>query len=158
MSNDEDYLYALRLQNELNAEEEALVEVSSFYFFSFLFIWIMLCTQKINVNGKWFWLFSGPLVKHAVTSAETMMTTIWMPHKISWIQNGKQLIRRQTFFHCSGHSISSFSKANWNVLNWNGANGCISAREFAINVEMVWECQSSFGSVNRCWSFEAAEI
>lgn len=37
MSHDEDYLYALRLQNELNAaeEEEALVEVSTFYFFSF---------------------------------------------------------------------------------------------------------------------------
>lgn len=31
MSYDEDYLYALRLQNELNAEDESLPEVSTFY-------------------------------------------------------------------------------------------------------------------------------
>lgn len=35
MSSDEDYLYALQLQNELNAEEEALAEASTFYFIYF---------------------------------------------------------------------------------------------------------------------------
>lgn len=51
MSCDEDYLYALRLQNELNAEEEALVEVSTFLFL------LKLCyihTTQTHVKEKWF--------------------------------------------------------------------------------------------------------
>lgn len=36
MSCDDDYLFALRLQNELNADEEALAEVSTFVF-SFIY-------------------------------------------------------------------------------------------------------------------------
>lgn len=35
MSDDEDYLYAVQLQNALNAEDEALTEVSTFYLFRF---------------------------------------------------------------------------------------------------------------------------
>lgn len=65
MSQDEDYLYALRLQNELDALEEnpALPEVS---------ITFLYCEKRVHKMSR-FGGFSGLSIEHTATNEKTMM-------------------------------------------------------------------------------------
>lgn len=160
MAHDADYLFALKLQEELNREEADEVAATALpappVSFQLISQFPHVDVESSFTRLHWFsFTFRSELSRQNADTSPMKKT--WMQRRIWCIQNGSTLIRRRTFIRYSVRSTSNFSRENWNASNSNGANGCISAPAFVIHAEIDWAHRLRFDWVSHCWNCELVE-